>query len=129
MANSTQKEDFSIATARIHGLNSNPYFFDHRCYWAYDIWFDESSTMKFTNLPCIKAGNTEKEAKKFWAYLNYKFNLLSISEGDKVAIIFDKNGNVRYISAIGENSWIDMCDNNFRTTQCIFDKFESLRVY
>ena len=55
----------NIATARIKGLKNSPYYFEPRCYYAWDIMFEDTSTLFFNNLPFIKVGNTEEEGKVF----------------------------------------------------------------
>ena len=50
----------NIATARIKGLEKPPYYFDHYCYYAWNIMFEGTSTLFFNNLTFIKVGNTEE---------------------------------------------------------------------
>lgn len=51
----------NIATARIKGLKKPPYYFNHLCYYAWDIMFEDTSTLLFDNLTFIKVGNTTEE--------------------------------------------------------------------
>ena len=56
-------QGINIATARIHGLNRPPYYFDHKCFYAWGIDFSDSSTLFFNNLPVIKVGDTKEQGE------------------------------------------------------------------
>ena len=58
-------QNVNIATAQIEGLAKSPYYFEHHCYYAWDIMFRNSSTLIFNNIPFIKVGDTEEEGNIF----------------------------------------------------------------
>lgn len=99
-----------VATARIEGLNEPPYYFDHHCYWVWDIKFSDTSTLLFNNIPFIKVGDTEEEGVAFCNQLKENFKQANIYDGDKVAILFGKDHRVIAIGCIGQDSWIDVND-------------------
>lgn len=109
-------QNVNIATAQIDGLAKSPYYFEHHCYYAWDIMFRNSSTFAFNNLPFIKVGNTEEEGKLFCNQLKENFKKAHINDGDKVAVIFEDNGCVLAIGNIGEDSWIDITDKFVKKT-------------
>lgn len=116
-------EKISIATAKITGLKSNPYYFDSKCFWAWNIMFYESSTLLFDNLPYIwLSEDSQEEAKKNCDELKEQFASAGIYEGDKVAIMFKEGGPVMAIGRIGGNDWIDVEDHFRRKT------FEELNI-
>lgn len=89
-----------IATARIKGLKNPPCYFEPHFYYAWDIMFEDTSTLFFNNLPFIKVGNTEEEGKVFCNQLKENFNKAHIYDGDKVAVIFEDDGRVLAIGNI-----------------------------
>ena len=109
-------QGINIATARIHGLNQPPYYFDHRCYYAWSISFSDSSTLFFKNLPFIRVADTEEDSIVKCNQLKENFKNAHIYEGDKVAIIFDKDGTVLAIGCAREDEWIDVRDNFVKKT-------------
>lgn len=120
----------SIATTRIKGLNRSPYYFKRCDFYAVDILFTESSTLFFDNLPFIKVGDTREEAKTFWSKLRKNFSEAHIYDGDKVAVIFDKNSHVVAIGNIGEDTWIDVTDEFSKKTFAELNiTITSLKVY
>lgn len=66
-------QKINIATARIKGLEDPPYYFESKCYYAWDIMFKDTSTLLFANLPCIKVGNTIEESEIFCNELKENF--------------------------------------------------------
>lgn len=92
----------NIATARIKGLKKPPYYFDHRGYYAWDIMFEDTSTLLFNNIPFIYVGNTEEEAEIFCNQLKENFKEAHIYDGEKVAVIFGDNGRVLAIGNTGQ---------------------------
>lgn len=109
-------QNVNIATAQIDGLAKSPYYFEHHCYYAWDIMFRNSSTLIFYNIPFIKVGDTEEEGNIFCNQIKENFNKAHINEGDKVAIIFDDSGHVIAIGSIGKDVWIDVTDKFARKT-------------
>lgn len=101
-----------FATARINGLTSSPYYFEHRCFFAWDIMFSDASITTFNHLLLIKVGDTEEEAVEFCNQLKENFKQAHIYNGEEVSIIFDKEDS--HVSAIGciddQESWIDVDD-------------------
>lgn len=115
-------QEVNIATARIEGLKKAPYYFDHHCYFAWNIMFSDTSTLGFTNLPFIKVGDTEEEGVVFCNQLKENFKQANIHDGDKVAVLYEANGHVRAIGCIGQDSWIDAEDKFVKKT------FEELNI-
>lgn len=81
-------QEVNIATARIKGLEKPPYYFEHHCYYVWDIMFEDTSTFSFRNLPFIKVGDTKEEGEIFCNQLKENFKEAHIYDGDKVAVIF-----------------------------------------
>ena len=120
----------SIATARIKGLRKPTYYVSHYCYYAWDIMFEDTSTLFFNNLPFIKVGNTEEEAEIFCNQLKKNFKEAHIYDGDKVAVIFGDDGRVRAIGNTGEDAWIDTTDKFVKKTFAELNiVITSLKVY
>lgn len=103
-------QEINIATARIEGLTKSPYYFDHHCFYAWDVLFSHTSTLLFKNLPYIKVGDTEQEGEIFCNQLKENFKEAHICDGDTVAVIFGNDGNVIAIGCIGNDLWIDTTD-------------------
>lgn len=106
----------NIATARIKGLKKPPYYFNHRSYYAWDIMFEDTSTLLFNNIPFIYVGNTEEEAEIFCNQLKENFKEAHIYDGEKVAVIFGDNGRVLAIGNTGTDEWIDTTDKFIKKT-------------
>ena len=123
-------QEINIATARINGLTKPPYYFDHRCFYAWNITFLDASILSFRNLPFIKVGDTEEEGEIFCNQLKENFKEAHIHEGDKIAVIFKNDGSVIAIGSLGEDLWIDVTD---RFVKKIFEElnivFTSLKVF
>ena len=115
-------QEINIATARIEGLTKSPYYFDHHCYYAWDIMFSDTSTSSFHNLPFIKVGDTEEEGNTFCNQLKKNFEDAHIYEGSKVAVIFRNDGFIIAIGNLGEDSWIDV------TAKFVKKTFEDLNI-
>lgn len=106
-------EKIGIAIARINGLKNTPYYFDAKCFWACDILFFDTSSLKFTNLPWIwLSENSKSEAEQEYDKLKKNFSDAGIYDGDKVAVMFRENGRVIAIGSIGIDCWIDV-ENRF----------------
>lgn len=119
----------NVATARINGLKNPPYYYDRKNYYAWDITFDDASTLLLKNLPFIKVGNTEEEGEIFCKHLKKIFNDAHINENDKVSVIFGDDGRVLAIGNLGEDVWIDtieFCKKNFAELNIVIT---SLKVY
>ena len=100
-----------IATAQINGLAESPYYFDEKCYFAWDIMFTEPSTIFLNNITFINVGRDEEQAEALCNQIKENFKEALISDGDKVALIISsRSGNVRAISSTGRDSWIDVKD-------------------
>ena len=123
-------QEINIATARIEGLTNPPYYFDHRCFYAWSITFSDTSTLFFNNLSFIKVGDTEEEGENFCNQLKENFKVAHIHEGDTIAVIFENDCNVIAIGSLGEDLWIDVTDKFVKKT---FEELNivitSLRVY
>ncbi len=98
-----------ITSATIRGLKKDPYYLNYRCYWAWDIRFEEQPFFTFTSLCWLYMGETEAEAKETCRKLRNIFNRVRIFDGDKVGVIYDNNG----VIAIGKNRtdcWVHVRD-------------------
>ena len=123
-------KDVNITTARIEGLEKEPYYFEHKCYWAWDIIFSTPNTFAVKNLTWIKMGDDSKEADKFCNMLKRNFKKANIHEGDKVTLVFETHGRVIAIGSIAQDKWIDVRDKfavkRFKDLNIIVKK---LKVY
>ncbi len=82
------KQKYKNATANIN--ISDIYWFEHHCYWAFNITFENSDTEGFFNLIAICANNGSKEkAQEYLDGLKEAFKSVGITEGEKINIIFD----------------------------------------
>jgi hypothetical protein len=99
----------NIAKAQIEGLTKQPYYFEHHCYYAWDITFKKASTTAFRNLCFIFVGGTEEEGKILCDKFKKNFNKADISDGDTVDIIFEK-GSVIAIGSRTSDLWVDVND-------------------
>ena len=119
-----------IVTATIKGLKDNPYYFDAKCFWTWDIMLEKPSALFVENLPFIYLHeDSEKEAIKFCKKLKANFKKTGIFEGCRVAII--TNGcHPKAIARIGSDSWIDV-ENKFvvKTFKELDLQFDNLKVY
>ncbi len=101
-------QKLNIATARIKGLKGVPYYFEHKCYFALDIMFYDTSSLGFNNITQIKVGDTRKEGRNFCNQLRDNFGQANIHEKDRIAVIYTPNGCVKAISRLGQDLWIDV---------------------
>lgn len=125
-----KKKKICIATAKIKGLNDSPYYFEHHCYYAWKIMFEDTSTLFVNNLPFIKVGDTKEEGEIFCNHLKENFNEAHIYEGNKVAVIFEDDGNVLAIGSTGKDEWIDTTDKFVKKTFAELNiNIKSLIVY
>ena len=56
-------KEVGISTARIRGLNEKPYWFEHRCFWAWRLTFEEASYLGFLNLSTIYLAEEKENAE------------------------------------------------------------------
>lgn len=104
-------KNFSTATGKILGLNQEPYYFDHHCYWASSITFDDISDLCVKNMSVIRMGDTLEEAKEFWDNIKENFKKAGINNRDKVDIIFNiKTGEPVALGNEATKLWIDVED-------------------
>ena len=122
------KNTIGIASATIKGLDKKPYYFDEKCFWAWNIRFDNAPLFAFNNLCFIYMGETEEEANKSYQEFKGSFTDNHIFEEDTVAIIYDKDG----IVAIGkdcQDCWIHVRDKyKAKTFKELNLSFDSLVV-
>ena len=114
----------NVTTARIHGLNDEPYWFEHRLFYAWAITFSDCLYHNLFNLDCIKVGDIEekdeKAAKAFCQTLKENFKKANIEDESKVAILYtndfkvlaiahiEGNFNISSISDLKKFFWIDV---------------------
>ena len=125
-----KNKQICIATAQIRGLNDSPYYFEHHCFYAWRIIFLKPSTIRIDNLPVIPVGETKEEGEKFCNQLKQNFREALIHEGEKVAVIFEDDGQVLAIGSLGSNLWIDTRDKFVKKTfKELNININSLKVY
>jgi len=94
----------NVTTARIHGLNDEPYWFEHRLFYAWAITFSDCLYHNLFNLDYIKVGDTEKKdekaAKAFCQILKENFKKANIEDESKVAILYTSDFKVLAIAHI-----------------------------
>ena len=101
-----------IATAEIKGLDKEPYYFNHHCFWAWSIMFENpSSLLAFRNLPVIYLAYEEKEANEVCKQFKKAFEKANIHEGDTVALICNTKGDFPSIVLIATSRLV-LVDNN-----------------
>lgn len=103
-----------IATAEIKGLDKEPYYFNHHCYWAWSIMFENpSSLLAFRNLPVIYLACEEKEANEVCKQFKKAFEKANIREGDTVALICNTKGDILAIGRSYSDIWVDVYQDRF----------------
>lgn len=118
-------QKISIATARIK-LTNDIVSNSSGNYYTWKIDFSEKVTGKIL----IKAGEIYEDALDYCNQIKKIFEQAQIDDGDKVAIIFNEKGNIRAISRIREDSWIDVKDNFVQKTfKGLNIKIGHLKVY
>lgn len=123
-------QNVNIATARIEGLTKSPYYFEEKCFYAWNIMLKDTSTLLFNNIPFINVGDTEVDAKILCDHLKSNFKEAHIYEGDKVAVIFKDDGQILAIGNTGEDAWIDTTDKFVKKTFAELNiVITSLKVY
>ena len=104
-----------IATAEIKGLNKGPYYFNHHCFWAWSLMFENpSSLLAFRNLPVIYLAYDEKEANEVCRQFKNAFKKANIREGDEVALICNTKGDILAIGRTNSDSWVDVYQDRFK---------------
>lgn len=118
----------NFTTAKINGLNEHPFYFEHHCDYAWGITFPDKP---FFNLAYIYVGRTKEEAMFYYNQFKGNFDQAGIFDGDTVAILSDKkNGFVRAIGSIGQDSWIDVKDKfACKTLKELKVKIDSFKVH
>lgn len=100
-----------LAIVKINGLNSEPYYFSHWCFYAWNIMFSDAPVFALDNMSYIKVGDTPDEAEKFCNKIKSNFSKAMINDGDSVAVIFGNDGCARAIGKLSKDLWIDVTDN------------------
>lgn len=123
-----EKNTIGIACATIKRLNNHPHYFDHKCFWTWDILFENQPLLTFDRLYSAYMGDTEDEANKAYDTFLERFNEIGIYNNNKVAVIYDNDG----IIAIGrscKDAWIHIRDKfTVKTFKELGLSFESLVV-
>lgn len=94
-----------IATATLHF--SDIYWFNKHCYHAFDITFENSSTVFFNNLMFLNAGFDQDSAEDFLKAVKEYFKLANIVDGAPVSVLFSGQ-QIIAIGARGCDLWIDV---------------------
>ena len=119
-----------LALVNIHGLNSEPYYFSHRCFYVWGIMFSNAPVFALNNMPYIKVGDTPDEAKRYCNKIKCNFSKAMINDGDSVAVIFGNDGCARAIGRLGKDLWIDVTDNfSIKTFKQLNVSITSLTVH
>ena len=122
--------ELNIATAKIHGLERESFYFEEKCCYAFRIMFYSTSTLLFGNLPHIVAGETKEEAEKFCNQLKENFKKVGIHERGDGVICFESDGSVIAIGKRGVDLWIDVNDNfTCKTFKELKLHFTSMKLY
>lgn len=122
--------EIGIVTATIKGLNEDPYYFDAKCFWSWNIILENPSDLFVHNLPYIYLHeDSEKEAIKACKKLKANFKKAGIFDGNHVAII-TKGCYPKAIARLGGDSWIDV-ENKFvvKTFKELDLQFDNLKVF
>ncbi len=104
-----QYQEINIATARISIQNmifceqTNKYFAWTICNFTY-----YSHHSYKTQIIKQVVGNNAEKCKFYCDKFKETFEQVHIHSGDKVAVMFNENGHIIAIGAIGKDSWIDM---------------------
>ncbi len=101
-------------TARIN-LKKKPYYFEHRAFFAWDIYFD-TQVKYLNNILGIYCRETEPEAQAFYEDLINSFWKANLHDGDEVTVLLTSNGNVRAFSRFQQDDWFDVEDRLIRKT-------------
>jgi len=102
--------DIHVATARIHF--SDIYYFQHKCFYAFDITFDNTSTILFDHLAFIPAGADEELAEEFLTAVKQYFATAGIHENSDVSVVF-AGSRILAISSHENDLWIDVHEGIF----------------
>lgn len=101
-------DNIGIARANIHF--SDLYQLIHHCYYAFDIMFENPSTIRLSNLIGITAGTDREKAEEFLnSVKNYFHDAASIYDGCCVAVLFS-GLNILAIGSFARDAWIDIRD-------------------
>ena len=120
-----------IATADLHF--SDLYWFEKHCYYAFDLTFENTSTILFNNLSFLNAGFDHDSAEYFLNAVKKYFKLANILDGSPVNVLFSGQ-QILAIGARGSDLWIDVRKGVYcRTAPLSFAglglKIKSLEVY
>lgn len=121
-----------IATAEIKGIDKDPYYFEHHCYWAWSLMFENpSNLLSFNNMPVIALSCDEDEAREICDTWKKAFEKANIHEGDKVVLICNTKGEILAIGATYSDIWVDVYQNKFtvKTFKELKLNVSSLRVW
>lgn len=120
------KNSIGITSATIKGLNDKVYYFDAKCFWAWDITFKDYPLFTFNNMCWLYMGESQQEASKARRKIKKIFDDNGIYDGNRVAIIYDNDG----VVAIGKSHhdcWIHVRDKykvkTFKELNLAFDEF------
>lgn len=102
--------EIGTATATIHF--SKVYRFQHYGYYAFDIRFHKTSTIRFDHLSFIKAGESWYKAEEYVNAVKQNFASAGIHEESEVSLLFS-GSQILAISARGNDSWIDVREGVF----------------
>ena len=107
-----QFQELAITTSRINGLTAEPEYIEPKCLWSWFIGFSKSACpfYLFQHDYYIKVGNEEEESIAFYNRLKKNFEEAGITEGERVAVIFSKEGDVIAVSKRGGHFWVDFTD-------------------
>ena len=98
----------NMAFARIEDERAMPLYLTDLCCYIWEITFEYVSTKKFNNPLNIKVGDTEAKAIAARHQIVLNFSEANIHWGDKVAIIFNEEGNILALGKMEEDVWLDV---------------------
>ena len=100
-----------LTSARIHGLEKEPYYFN--CFGAYgsNLTFSDHPNADSLALNGFKTGNTENESKTFMEKLRNTFKIAGIHSNSEVFLLTDSTNTVLAIASTETPYyWIDVRD-------------------
>lgn len=123
-------KSLNIATAQIYGIEENPSWFEHRCFFAWYLHFTMPSYYRLEPVLVLNVGKTFDEVKSFFPTFRNKMRQIQIEEGQMVGVIFENDGHIRAFAATGSNYWVDVQDQfKIKTFKELGIEFDALNVY
>lgn len=119
-----------MTTARICGLKGSIYYHRRLSRYVWNVTFEGAAT-SIQKYWIMEAGkdDEEEEVKKYQEEITKKLGELEIFNGNKVAILFDSQGEVFAIASLGKDKWVSIKYGNFVIRSFGDFNVTSLKVY